>query len=415
MVRQCKCRSTRTANAGEGQAGAGGGAGGGAGKARARAADGGRGARAGVPRTSPALFRAPAPATPPAPASPRLALPGLAVSRMEPPQAGHEHRGVLNDPFDCILGRSAAAEAMRAFGRRAATVDAPVLLLGESGTGKGVLARAIHEASARARHAFVAVNCAAIPDALFESEFFGHVRGAFTGAQYAHKGLLEQADGGTLFLDEVAELSLPAQAKLLTSIEDRQVRRVGGERQLALDPRIIAAAASDLHDDVVNRRFRRDLYHRLRVLHFTIAPLRERHGDILLLATAFAEKYAQRYRREPVSLGPTASALLETWSWPGNVRELAHAVEAALLACDGCSIDTIILEPLGRRDEPSPEDSFLFLRKQRYSYSGNATEERRLIDMAIAKCRGNKTRAAAELGMSRNTLLNKLRKFGLSA
>src|SRR5688500_13720961 len=175
---------------------------------------------------------------------------------MESPLPAAHPRRVLNDSFERVLGSSRAAEAMRTFGRRAAAVDAPVLLLGESGTGKGVLARAIHAASPRAVRPMVSVNCAAVPESLFESEFFGHVRGAFTGAQYAHKGLFEQADRSTLFLDEVGDLPLALQAKLLTVLEDREVRRVGSERFQPVNVRVITATAADLAQYVARRLFR---------------------------------------------------------------------------------------------------------------------------------------------------------------
>ncbi|MGQ0561448.1 MAG: sigma 54-interacting transcriptional regulator [Gemmatimonadota bacterium] len=316
-----------------------------------------------------------------------------------------------DDPFHQILGQSGAAQSMRLFGRRAAAIDAPVLLLGESGTGKGVLARAIHDASRRARAPLVAVNCAAIPETLFESEFFGHVRGAFTGAQYAHKGLFEQAHGGTLFLDEVAELPLSSQAKLLTVIEDREVRKIGGERVSPFDARIIAATAADLQQAVAGRALRRDLYHRLLVLLFTIPRLRVRHGDILMLARVFAQKYASTYGRDRVSFGAAANEFLERWIWPGNVRELAHVVEAAVVACDDGLIETLTSLEAPRMTNLEQLGGIALFGKARYSFAGSAADERRMIHAAIEKCAGNKTRAAAQLGMSRNTLLNKLRRL----
>ncbi|MGQ0814141.1 MAG: sigma-54 interaction domain-containing protein [Gemmatimonadota bacterium] len=319
-----------------------------------------------------------------------------------------------NDPFERILGQSRAAELIREFGRRAAAVDAPVLLLGESGTGKGILARAIHDASPRARSAFVAVNCAAIPEALFESEFFGHVRGAFTGAQYAHKGLFEQAHGGTLFLDEVGELPLISQAKLLTTIEDRLLRKVGGERVVEFNARIIAATAADLQSAVLNGSFRRDLYHRLSVLLFVVPALRERHGDIVQLARMFAEHFAHRYKKPMPNFNADARAMIENWIWPGNVRELAHAIESAGIRCDGNVVEIIVPDQL-QIARAMPGTNALFVPKMRYSFAGSAADERRMIDIALAKCAGNKTRAAAQLGMSRNTLLNKLRKLAISA
>jgi DNA-binding NtrC family response regulator len=311
------------------------------------------------------------------------------------------------DSFAPILGQSAAACAMRTFGRRAAAVDAPVLLLGESGTGKGVLARAIHEASARARGAFVAVNCAAVPEALFESEFFGHVRGAFTGAQYAHKGLLEQAHGGTLFLDEVGELPLVAQAKLLTAIEDRQVRRVGAERVQLVNTRIVAATACELQHALIEGTFRRDLFHRLAVLSFQIAPLRERLADLEMLSEHILAGITERYQRPPMHCTPQALERLSAHDWPGNIRELANTLERAVLNCVGRTLTPAAFSITSRLQlvrELRP-----LAPRSRYSFAGTPAEEIMQIRAAIARCRGNKTRAAEVLGMSRNTLLNKLR------
>jgi two-component system, NtrC family, response regulator HydG len=314
------------------------------------------------------------------------------------------------DPFDRIWGTSVPAEHVRAFGRRAATVDAPVLLTGESGTGKGLLARAIHEASDRARRGFVAVNCAGIPETLFESEFFGHTRGAFTGAQQSHRGLFEQAHGGTLFLDEIGELAPALQAKLLTAIEDGEVRRLGGERVLRVDARLIAATGVDLEVAVRNRIFRRDLYHRLLVLAFRLPPLRERPGDIELFAERFLDAFAERYRRPITDIDRAARARLLAHTWPGNIRELAHAIEAAVLACDGGRVmpahlpafsDTSTAPPL----LTPPSDAG----NGRYTFTGDADAERRLILDTLHECGGNKTRAARRLGMARNTLLAKLR------
>ena len=345
--------------------------------------------------------------------------------------------------FDRFLGASAEAAAVREFGRRAAAVDAPVLLTGESGTGKGLLARAIHEASARTRHAFVAVNCAGVPETLFESHFFGHDRGAFTGAQQSHRGLFEQADGGTLFLDEVSELPLALQAKLLTALEDGEIRRLGSEHVVRVSPRLIAAAGCDLLDAVRRRSFRRDLYHRLVVLSCTLPPLRDRAGDVDALAACFLEAAARRYALPPRPFDGAALERLRLHPWPGNVRELAHAVEAALLACDGPRILLRHL-PAGVRDgaagmaplsawgdtgqvgsgsrsgaassyeagsggRSGDDGASSRARGVRYSFFGSAHEERRRIAAALEACRGNKTRAAEMLGMARNTLRAKLR------
>jgi transcriptional regulator with PAS, ATPase and Fis domain len=306
---------------------------------------------------------------------------------------------VFSDPLDRILGDSPAAEAIRTFGRRAAAVDAPVLLLGESGTGKGILARAIHDASRRSRHPLIAVNCAAVPDALFETEFFGHVRGAFTGAQYAHKGLFEQANGGTLFLDEVGELPLVSQAKLLTTIEDRQVRKVGGERGVAVDCRIIAATACPLQRRVAEGRFRIDLYHRLRILTFTLPPLRQRPGDIAILAHELLRIHAARYDRPHAFLDPASKALLAAHDWPGNVRELANVIEAAVVTAmdDVVHVDPALFYELPALHDPAG--------------AGCEPLDLAVIDRVLRECNGNRTRAAASLGIARTTLWKRLKRM----
>lgn len=316
--------------------------------------------------------------------------------------------------FTRILGQSNAARAMCAFGQRAAAVDAPVLLHGESGTGKGLLARAIHIASARARNPFIAVNCAGVPESLFESEFFGHNRGAFTGAHEARRGLFEQAHGGTLFLDEIGDLPLPLQAKLLTALEDGEVRRLGSERTTRVDVRLVAATGADLEDEVRRGRFRRDLYHRLLVLSFHLPPLREREGDIEFLTHHFLDLFRRKYRRPALSLDPATMARLRHHPWPGNVRELAHAIEAATLNCEDTRIRVEHL-PRALLDPPAPQNGAEpdALPGARYAFYGAPEEERHRILEALRKCRGNKTRAAALLGMARNTLRLKLRALGL--
>lgn len=332
---------------------------------------------------------------------------------MEPPPGPDHPRDrtggeTLVSTFTPILGRSRAAEAIRQFGRRAALVDAPVLLIGETGTGKGLLARAIHAASARRRQPFVAVNCAAVPETLIESEFFGHNRGAFTGAHEMRRGLFEQANRGTLFLDEIGDLPLQAQAKLLTAIEDGEIRRLGGERTIPVDTRIVAATGVDLARAVHERTFRRDLYYRLHVLAFRLPALRERDGDIEFLARHFLQHYNQKYRRRIQGLDAAAMATLEKYPWPGNVRELAHTIEAAVLACDSHRIarehlPQPLLDPAPTTTEGPATPH------ERYSFHGPPEVERQRIREALERYRGNKTRAAAALGMARNTLLNKLR------
>ena len=230
-----------------------------------------------------------------------------------------------------LLGECPRMERVRHLIARAADVDAPVLITGETGTGKSLTARLIHAHGARRGAPLVPVNCSGIPDGLFESEFFGHRRGAFTGAVENRRGLFEAADGGTLFLDEVAELPQPQQAKLLTVLEDREVRRVGDERLRSLDVRVLSATSIDLSMAVPAGRFRADLFHRIAVLRIALPPLRERPEDISVLAHMLLgrliEKYGVRTRKLPVRVEET----LMEYDWPGNVRELAHVLAAAAL------------------------------------------------------------------------------------
>ena len=341
--------------------------------------------------------------------------------------------------FERILGQSEEAGQIRDFGRRAAGVDATVLITGESGTGKGLLARAIHHASARASLPFVAVNCASVPESLFEAEFFGHTRGAFTGAQSARRGLLEQADRGSLFMDEIGELEPALQAKLLTAIEEGEFRRLGGERPVHVDVRVIAATGIDLEAAVNRGSFRRDLFHRLTVLRIHLPPLRARASDVDVFAGHFLETVTRRYRRAIRCFDDRALALIRAYPWPGNIRELANAIESAVLACDGQRINpghlpdfvrTAGLQargfigPDGRAQTASEADSgqppsrppsSIVPDRPRYSHFGSAAEERGRIEAALRRWRGNKTRAARELGMARNTLRGKLRRMGAPA
>jgi DNA-binding NtrC family response regulator len=340
--------------------------------------------------------------------------------------------------FEAILGESEEVRAIRDFGRRAAGVDATVLITGESGTGKGLLARSIHRASARAGRAFVAINCASVPESLFEAEFFGHTRGAFTGAQTARRGLLEQADRGSLFMDEIGELVPPLQAKLLTSIEEGEVRRLGAERPVHVDVRVIAATGIDLEAAVEGGSFRRDLFHRLTVLRIHLPPLRDRGTDVDVFAGHFLESATQRYRRAIRSFDERALEHIRAYAWPGNIRELANAVEAAVLACDGTRIRPADLPDFLRSTgqgvrtrawqdgrgshRGASQDTDTggaspaagpFPDRTRYSHYGSEAEERKRIVEALRRWRGNKTRAARDLGMARNTLRGKLSRLNV--
>jgi DNA-binding NtrC family response regulator len=316
----------------------------------------------------------------------------------------------MSDSLAAIIGSSRAAHAIRDFARLAARVDATVLITGETGTGKGILAAAIHDNSRRARGPFIAVNCAGVPESLFESEFFGHARGAFTGAHQTRRGLFEQAHGGTLFLDEIGELTLTLQAKLLTTLEERIVRRLGAESQLHVDVRVIAATGVDLETAIAQRSFRLDLYHRLLVLSFHMPALRERGSDIAVLARHFLCIYAARHDRHVGDFTPAALHVLEHNAWPGNVRQLAHAVEAAVLSARGPQLTPadlprrILLGVPPQAAEPA-----------RYSFYGTASEERARIVSALRACGGNLTRTARALGMSRNTLRTRIRQLGIDS
>jgi transcriptional regulator with PAS, ATPase and Fis domain len=308
----------------------------------------------------------------------------------------------MHDTFAPIMGTSAAAQRIREFAQLAAGVTAPVLITGETGTGKGVLAAAIHSASARAAARLVAVNCAGVPESLFESEFFGHARGAFTGAHQPRRGLFELAHGGTLFLDEIGELTLPLQAKLLTALDAGEIRRLGAESVIRVDARLLAATAVDLEAAVEARSFRLDLYHRLLVLCFHMPPLRERDGDVLMLARHFICTFAARHDRRVGDVAPDLVRLLRRYSWPGNVRQLAHAMEAAVLHCRGPRLCAADVPARILQQTAADTDS------RRYSFYGTGEEERSRIETALRAQRGNITRAARALGMSRNTLRTRM-------
>ncbi len=307
---------------------------------------------------------------------------------------------------------------VREFARRAAAVEVSVLLLGETGTGKSLLARIIHGAGVRSRQRFLVVNCAGVPDGLFESEFFGHQRGAFTGAQETRRGLFELAEGGTLFLDEIGEMKAPLQAKLLTVLEEGEVRRVGGDKNFRVDVRVISATSRDLGSDVSSGGFRRDLFHRLAVLRCVLPPLRHRREDIPVLA---AEILGHLQRKHGSSLTPLSRAVEEylcELAWRGNVRELAHTLEAGLILSGSGevtvrSVEAAMYEGGNDGGDPDPEERTPSSPPRRYSFLGSEQEERKQIVEALMRSRGNKTRAARELGMARNTLRAKLKMYGL--
>jgi DNA-binding NtrC family response regulator len=313
--------------------------------------------------------------------------------------------GAAGAPFG-MVGRSPALQALVEQVRRVAPSQGRVLITGENGAGKELVAHAIHALSKRAAGPFVKLNCAAIPRDLVESELFGYERGAFTGAMQSKKGRLELADGGTLFLDEVGDLSREAQAKLLRAIETGEVERVGGTRTSHVDVRVVAATNKDLAAALEEGEFRQDLYYRLNVLPLQVPALRERRGDILLLAEHFLAASCHAEERPPKRLGDEARALLEDYHWPGNVRELRNLMERVAILVPGEEVTAADLAPWLEGAPGSGEAAGL--RGEIERREGDAI--RRALDGAG----GNVTQAAASLGIDRTNLHRKMRKYGIS-
>ena len=309
---------------------------------------------------------------------------------------GPEERG--------LVAESGPMRQALALVARVAEHSTTVLITGESGSGKEVIARAIHRASPRAGKAFVGINCAAIPEALLESELFGHVRGAFTGASADKTGLFEAANGGTLLLDEIGELPTGLQAKLLRVLQEGEIRRVGDQKTRTVDVRVLAATARDLDAETKTGRFREDLFYRINVVAIELPPLRERRQDIAPLARLFAARLAKRFAR-PLSLSDAALAWLEGQEWPGNVRELENAIERAAVLSNKEA-----LEPADFADarRPTPD--------ARVGTLDEAVEaaERQAVVAALAATNGNRREAATRLGVSLRTLFYKIDRYGIT-
>ena len=313
-----------------------------------------------------------------------------------------------HEGFDQLVGRSPMMRRVYERVRQVADTTATVLITGESGTGKELIARAIHRQGARRDRPFVAVNCAALPAELVESELFGHERGAFTGAHARKLGKFEVAHTGTLFLDEVGTLRFDLQPKLLRALQEREIERVGGSRAIRVDVRIIAASNMDLRQAVSVGRFREDLFYRLHVVPIVVPPLRDRRDDVVPLARHFLAKYARQFGKAVTDVSPGALDALERYHWPGNVRELENIVarSVALTSEAVVQLDQIPLDVALAPPEAMGEDH-LNLREARQEV------ERLLILRALDRARGNQTVAARLLGMHRNTLLVKLAQLGL--
>jgi two-component system NtrC family response regulator len=323
-------------------------------------------------------------------------------------------RGALRERYrlDNLVGGAPSMQEVFALIERVSATDVPVLIMGESGTGKELVARAIHQNSGRVTGPFVALNCAAVPETLLESEFFGHERGAFTGATRAHEGRFEQAQGGTLFLDEIGAMRVDLQAKLLRAIQEGEVQRIGSTATRKVDVRILAASCEDLEQAIRNRTFREDLYYRLNVVPIELPPLRDRQEDLPMLVDHFVSRAAKKFGRDGIRVAPEVLDRLQRHSWPGNVRELENCIERMVVLAHGERLTSddvpsgigdpvqISLASLEGFDLPPGGVRLLEL-------------EKHLIQQALRRTRGNLRPAARLLGISYKTLQYRLRKHAL--
>jgi two-component system, NtrC family, response regulator len=305
--------------------------------------------------------------------------------------------------FEGMLGCSPSMQTVFEYIRDVSATDAPVLLVGESGTGKELAARAIHRLGARKNGPFVAINCGAIPENLLESELFGHEKGAFTGAHVQRQGRFEAANGGTLFLDEIGDLPQSLQVKLLRFLQEQQIERVGGRKLISIDARVICATNTDLRKAMADGRFREDLYYRIGVVVIAMPPLRERQGDLPLLARTLLQKFTAEHKKT-LCFNTKALEAIETHVWPGNVRELENRLKRAVIMAKGSCITPTDLQLVGAYAEYDE----MGLNKAREAV------EREMIERALAKNRGNLTRCADELKISRSTLYELIEKLGIA-
>jgi DNA-binding NtrC family response regulator len=330
----------------------------------------------------------------------------------------HDLRAALDDRLrlDNLIGGEPRMHAVFKTAKAVAATRTTVLLTGESGTGKTLLARAIHGLSERREQPFVEVNCGALPEALLESELFGHVRGAFTGAVKDRAGKFEAANGGTIFLDEIGTSSPAFQVKLLRVLQDRVIERLGEQRPQPVDVRVVLATNLDLLREVREQRFREDLYYRINVVAIEMPPLRERRGDIPSLVEHFLRRCCAANHRPRLRLAPAVLDAFVAAPWPGNVRQLENVVERAVVLCEGEEIGLADLPPdlvrpaaaaAAAAAEPADDGPVLPLRE------ALAIPEKRIIERALARLRGNRKETAAALGINRSTLFNKMRRYGL--
>ena len=324
-------------------------------------------------------------------------------------------RARLQEDFDRpdIIGKSASMKALMDMLAMVAPSEATVMITGESGTGKELIAKSLHYNSARKAHPLVTVNCAALTESLLESELFGHEKGAFTGADRRREGRFMLADGGTIFLDEVGETSSRMQAKLLRVLQEKEIQRVGSEAVLQVDVRVVAATNRDLEEDVQAGRFREDLFYRLNVMHLSVPPLRDRQEDIPLLAQHFLEKYARRNRKTVKGFAPLAMDMLLKYDWPGNVRELENAIERAVILLSGDHVTEKQLPLRIMREHPGHESAADAAMPTTDGTRTLEEMEKEAIVATLAATDGNKSETARRLGISRKTLHNKLKAYGL--
>ncbi|AOV17887.1 sigma-54-dependent Fis family transcriptional regulator [Acidihalobacter aeolianus] len=333
----------------------------------------------------------------------------LKLNQDSPPPQKERRRPLL-------LGDSSVMQTIRDTVAKLARSQAPVYIHGESGTGKELIARQIHDQGPRRTAPFVPVNCGAIPPELMESEFFGHVKGSFTGANNDRPGLFQAAHGGTLFLDEVADLPLPMQVKLLRAIQERRIRPVGANQEISVDVRILSATHKDLSAEVAASRFRQDLYFRLNVIELKAPPLRDRPGDIPLLAAHLLGRIAARWQQPQLSLADDALQALSQYAFPGNVRELENILERAATLCEGQTLHTHDLQlsaPATNMDTPPTPACVPDFIQESALDTQLANQQRDVIRRALEKTRWNKTQAAELLGISFRQLRYRLKKLGI--
>ena len=343
----------------------------------------------------------------------------LEITAMRAVEHGRMHRQLENakekaspEVMPFVLGSSKAMQEVLGTINKVADSSVPVLIQGETGTGKSLLASHIHSISSRREMPFLTIDCGALPETLLESELFGHVKGAFTGAMFGRRGLLEEAQGGTVFLDEIGEMSPATQVKLLRAIQEKEIRPVGGNKPVSVDVRFITATNRNLQEDVTSGRFREDLYYRLAVIPIFLPPLRERLGDLILFIGHFVEKFNARYGKSITGVSPAAMQMLFQQPWKGNIRELENVLERAVLLADQ---DQLTPDTLGLQfsvpDKRDAGGAGVPVSLQQAVQDA----ERRAIQQALIITAGNRTQAATLLGIGRRTLYDKLEEYGIDS